>query len=148
MSGLIVIEKFYDPGAALAARAYLEQHGLLALVPDYNFYSAFPHWGLALGGFRLMVHRDDHDVARRLLNSGESGSYETCPRCESNDILHFTNPTAALFVAFAMVAPPRLVNRSRCTSCGHRWRRAPLPPLIVWGMGFLFVAAIAGFLVS
>ena len=55
MAGLVTIKRYYDLPEALAAKAFLDSHGLMPFLPDEHFVTASWMHLFALGGFRLQV---------------------------------------------------------------------------------------------
>ena len=53
MAGLVTIKRYYDLSEALAAKVFLESHGLMPFLPDEYFLNASWMHLFALGGIRL-----------------------------------------------------------------------------------------------
>ena len=52
-------------------RSVLEASGVEVLIPDEHFLGSQPHYGLAIGGVRVMVRSSDLDQAHSILNAAE-----------------------------------------------------------------------------
>lgn len=131
MGDLVTLRTFQDPSEAIVARALLEQHGLLAVTPEIHQYSVHPWQISALGGLRLMVRIEDLDAARALLDTAaapaEAGTYETCPKCESANVVRFAHWTRAAYFLSGIIPPPQDAECRRCSDCGHKWQARPAP---------------------
>lgn len=67
-SNLVTIAKFWYPAEAHVMRSFLEAHDILCFIFDENISRL--GWYLAgdVGNIRLVVHKDDYEEAKRLLD--------------------------------------------------------------------------------
>lgn len=76
---MLTIARYPNTALAHVGRTRLEASGIDAIVADDATASVAWHLIGALGGVRLMVHNDDADRARRVLESELDDTYEDVP---------------------------------------------------------------------
>lgn len=80
MSNLVLIGRFFDNTQAHIARGILETNDIPCFIFDENHSSTAWHLSLAIGGTRLMVHKDDYEQAVELLKDFKEINAETAKK--------------------------------------------------------------------
>ena len=127
MAGLVTIKRYYDLPEALAAKAFLDSHGLMPFLPDEHFVTASWMHLFALGGFRLQVVESEAAQAIELLSGAdrvmEGAGVAACPECGSGNVFRAKSLIAGLAIIVASAVPFLIGTRRRyCRNCGARWR--------------------------
>lgn len=136
-SGLVAVATCARPVEAHLIRCRLEAEGLEAFVTDEHIVSVQWLYSAAVGGVKVQVRARDAERARSILETSraprsDSALFVTddlraprCPRCGSLDVQQ--RYTRRLTFASSMLLGfplPWPLGRSRCRSCGARWRRS------------------------
>ena len=69
-----LLRHFNSVAEAEVAASFLRSHGLDAQLPDRQFLSANPEFGLSAGGYRIDVPIAEHHRARLLLDEVDAAS--------------------------------------------------------------------------
>lgn len=72
MSELVVIGRFASRPEAVVAQSLLRSVGIETLMPEFNALMADYDPSMMEHGWRLMVHADDADEAREILDEARS----------------------------------------------------------------------------
>lgn len=67
-SSLIPLHYFDSVTDAAIAKSRLAKHDIEAVIFDEHISSIYPMFGQILGGIRLMVHENDFEKAKMVLN--------------------------------------------------------------------------------
>ena len=114
-SGWALAARFTSIGEAVAARSALDAAGIENYVADENMISIDWLYSQAIRGFKMMVHDDDVERAREVIESlasAETGEVEpypverpraaaTCEECGSTELVRI--PRFRIFLLVAMV---------------------------------------------
>ena len=128
MARLVTVAGFVDHPQAYVAKALLEQHGFCIFLFDESMIRLAWHYGVALGGLKLMVPDAEAEAAKALLAAPADIAGEPidlCPECGSEDV--FRQPSRPLgLLGFLMAGIPILVptRKRRCRTCDTAWRRS------------------------
>lgn len=138
---LVAVAACARPVEAHLIRCRLEAEGLEAFVADEHIVSVQWLYSAAVGGVKVQVRARDLERARAILDASsaqrsDSALYLTddlraprCPGCGSLEVeQRFSRKlsfASALLLGFPL---PWLRRRSRCRTCGARWRTAPGSP--------------------
>ena len=128
MSELVSIATFHDSSEAHVACGFLNANGVDAILGDAETLSNLPLHQIALGGYRMLVPREQAHVARTLLRSVESeGQKEAgykvegirCTRCGGEKFIWEKLKIIPSLLLLFVGAPAHLNSkRLRCTNCG------------------------------
>ncbi len=135
---LVKLRQFGELHEALLARSILESAGVECFLGDDNLIRMDWFWSNLLGGVKLLVRREDADVAEKLLAGGDpatpdaaegKSSQSYCPGCRSAGVPfnELNKPAATAAVGSATLAlPPIPLSRRRwkCPSCGREWSQS------------------------
>lgn len=128
MSELVSIATFHDSGEAHVACGFLNANGIDAILADSETLSNLPFHQIALGGYRMLVPREQAHVARTLLNAVQSeeapeGGHHIdeirCTQCGGKSFIREKRKILPSLLLFFIGAPAHLNSkRLRCTNCG------------------------------
>lgn len=124
------------PVEAHLIRCCLEAGGVEAFVTDEHIVSVQWLFSAAVGGVKVRVHARDVERARAILDArrtherSDSARFVTddlhaprCPDCGSLDVERRFSRRVSFASALLLGFPlPWPLRRSRCRSCGARWR--------------------------
>ena len=131
MGDLVVVQSYSFPHEASIARASLENAGIFAEVADEHTINA--NWLLsnAIGGVKVLVHRDQVDQAQKILAEDRSeelenqfgGTKETCPSCNRQSVEPHTKGKLPAYLVWLLLGFPILFVRHgwRCNDCDEFW---------------------------
>lgn len=136
----VVVRAFSQPYEAYIARSALRAAGIDATVADDNIVSVDWLYSNAVGGVKLLVPADEAGMAGVVLDtppiqmapsadtsgSGTVPDADACPHCGSGDVAPVMLGKRLQFLTWLVAGVPLLpaFRRTRCRTCGHRWRRA------------------------
>lgn len=123
------------PIEAHLLRCRLEAEGVEAFVADEHIVSLQWLYSAAVGGVKVQVHARDAEHARAILEASrpqrsDSARFVTddlraprCPDCGSLEVQQRFSRRVTFASSLLLGFPlPWRVRRSRCRSCGARWR--------------------------
>ena len=111
----------------------LEEEGIKAYLQDEHTVTIDPILSNAIGGIKLMIYDGQLERALQLINGFEQEYKEsvTCPHCQSNNMLHITQPnnvtnwftalTTWLFGNYAL----SFKKVYKCSDCGYESESLP-----------------------
>jgi hypothetical protein len=126
MSLWIQIAALLEPTEGAIIASSLRANGVRVCEPDFHLYNCFPNRRIAYGGYRIMVLRDDLDLAKSVSKTWTrqpDTPAEPCPNCAQagRRDTHWLGQLLA-FITLAWSFNYRLLrNRRHCTQCGSRW---------------------------
>ena len=115
----------YIPAHMMLQR--LEAEGIRGYLKDEHTVTIDPILTNAVGGIKLMIHKDQVERAMDLINQFEKEYKEAvvCPRCHSNNVHYITQPnnvtnwfTAVVTWLFGSYAVS-FKKVYKCFDCGH-----------------------------
>ena len=126
----VILQSFTSYIDAHILQGRLEQEGIRCWLKDENTVTINPIWTTAVGGIKVMVARDDLQMALELLQhfTEERKSARSCPRCKSHDIEFISSPRkasnwfsalAGFFLGDLAVAAEKTW---RCFNCGTEFK--------------------------
>ncbi len=137
MSELVTITSFTEPLEAHIVKGLLESQGIKTFIGSEHHVSAVWYLSNALGGVRLLVHKQDKSHAKEVIKSYLKGEYveeisneplnvesNKCPKCGSMEVSSkfpfWLLMLVWLSLIFLFIFP---INRSKhkCKKCGNRW---------------------------
>lgn len=134
----MTVAAFSQPVEAHLARGRLECEGIECFIADEHIVGIDWLYSAAVGGVKLKVRREERERAVALLETARrphtrSHDFLTadldaprCPGCGSLriDRARVSRPLAVVSWLLIGIPLPFLRRRSRCLSCGLRWRAA------------------------
>lgn len=137
MSELVTITSYSEPIEAHIVKGRLEAEGITAFIANEYHISVAWFLSSALGGVKILVHKQDQNKAENIIKSLRDGEYEKdlekeinviesniCPNCGSEDYLSkFSLPLLLLVwlsLGLAVIFPIRR-NKHTCVECGCKW---------------------------
>lgn len=136
---LVEIASYSFPHEAHVARASLDAAGIPAFLTDEHTINMQWMYSNALGGVRLLVHRENADAALEILSTDFSDSLandewvepmggkpgiktrpETCSRCGSENLTPHVAGRVPAFVVWMLLGIPLFFFRRgmKCETCG------------------------------
>jgi hypothetical protein len=121
----------YIPAHMMLQR--LEDEGIKAYLQDEYTVTIDPILSNAIGGIKLMIYDEQVERAMKLINGFEQEYKKAviCPRCQSNNVLHITQPnnitnwftalTTWLFGNYAL----SFKKVYKCSDCGFECESLP-----------------------
>lgn len=78
--GLVLLKRTYDPTEAHIIRGLLESNDIPAFVMDDQISSVNWLWQIGVGGVRIMILREDYQIAVEVLSAQNVSGFEPLPR--------------------------------------------------------------------
>ena len=127
---MVTIRKFYDPNAALIAKAMLEGEGLLVFLKNENFAAVMPIHNPAIGEIELQVEKDEVERALEILGPESENPEEVVLITKRLNRMFLITISCGIFVGISHAAI-------------HKFAHADLPTSIYIGI----LASVLTFLV-
>lgn len=128
----VAVRTFRDLPEALLAKGSLESADIECTLADDNMVRLDWFYSNAIGGIKLMVDRENMDVAEQVLSQPIPENFEAegigpyeqpkCPECGSLDItFQEINKPVAFVTAYFGVPVPLKRKAWKCQSCDAEW---------------------------
>lgn len=103
----------------------LANQGIECILTNENFTTLMPHMNGMLGsGIQILVHKDDYDLAKQILDKSNARDVNVCPNCSSKNINyglgtnHRFKKLLAVFIALVIASPVRHIRQIYyCLDC-------------------------------
>ena len=134
MADTVILKRYEQPQLAYLDLAKLTDEGIEAIVRDDGIVTVMPYLSTAFGGVKLIVHEEDAERARKVLDMNEFDSLKEtfddqieeqrlCPRCGSADVLQRRSFWSGIILLILFFIPLAVTTKGYvCTKCGNTWK--------------------------
>ena len=130
--GPVIVGRYGGVPDALMAKSMLDSAGIESILSDENLVRLDWFYSNLVGGIKLMVHEEDAETARKVLQQNIPEKLEVsgvgeyaqpaCPKCGSLDVSFDELDKQIAYTGFFLSVPIH-VNRKggKCHACGYEW---------------------------